>query len=423
MSKLLIRGAKQLLTLRGPGGPRRGAALRDLGMIQDGSLFIVNGIIAEVGPTRRVENLASARKAEAIDASGCVVMPGFVDSHTHLVCGPPRLVDFEMRIAGASYHDIAAAGGGILASVRSVRESSLQHLLYLARRTVRDFARHGATTLEAKSGYGLDESGEWKALRALAALNGHPLEVVPTYLGAHLVPPEYEGRGDDYIDWVTATMMPKIRKRGLARFADIYCDRGAFTLEQSRRYLTAARSQGFLLKAHAEQFERTGIAQLAIELGAASVDHLEQATDEDAGLLAASNTIATLLPGSVYHLGLRRYAPARRLIDAGAAVALATDFNPGTSPSSSMPMVLSLACAEMRMTPAECISAATINGAHALRMAGSAGSLEVGKQADIAIFSVSDYREIPYHFGVNQVAMAIKRGEVIYQAGEVTGVE
>jgi imidazolonepropionase len=279
-----------------------------------------------------------------------------------------------------------------------------------ARASLAAMARHGTTTLEAKSGYALDEAGELKTLRLLAKLNGDPLDIVPTYLGAHIPPPEYRGKADAYIDWMAAEMMPQIRRRKLARFVDIYCDEGAFTLVQSRRYLEQACRLGFGVKIHAEQFARTGAARLAVELEAASADHLEQAGDEDIRALAQSNTIATLLPGSVFHLGLRTYAPARALIEAGAAVALATDFNPGTSPTYSMQMVLSLACTEMRMSPAEAIAAATINGAHALGCADRIGSLEPGKQADLLLLNVSDYRELPYYFGTNNVHATMKRG-------------
>jgi imidazolonepropionase len=277
-----------------------------------------------------------------------------------------------------------------------------------ARDSLAAMIRHGTTTVEAKSGYALDEAGELKTLRVLAKLNGDPLDIVPTYLGAHIPPPEYRGKADAYIDWMAAEMLPQIRRRKLARFVDIYCDDSAFTLDQSRRYLDCARRLGFGLKIHAEQFARTGAARLAVELDAASADHLEQAGEEDIRALAQSNTIATLLPGSVFHLGLRTYAPARALIEAGAAVALATDFNPGTSPTYSMQMALSLACTEMRMSPAEAIAAATINGAHALRMADRKGSLEPGKDGDVLILNVQDYRELPYYFGANNVYMTIQ---------------
>jgi|SRR5580658_305883 imidazolonepropionase len=406
----LVRGARQLLTLRGDSGPRRGAALRDLGIVPNGAVLIKDGVIVDAGPARRVEKLPAARSAREIDATGRVVMPGFVDSHTHLVFGRPRLVDYEMHLAGASYAEIAAASGGILSSVKAVRGMSAAQLGGQARASLAAMARHGTTALEAKSGYALDSAGELKTLRVLDRLNGNPLDIVPTYLGAHIPPPEYRGRPDAYIDWTIAEMMPQIRRRKLARFVDIYCDEGAFSLDQSRRYLECARRLGFGLKIHAEQFARTGAARLAVELEAVSADHLEQAGTEDIRALANSNTIATLLPGSVFHLGLRTYAPARALIEAGAAVALATDFNPGTSPTYSMQMVLSLACTEMRMSPAEAVAAATINGAHALRLADRTGSLEPGKQADLLILNVQDYRELPYYFGTNNVQATMKRG-------------
>ncbi len=256
-------------------------------------------------------------------------------------------------------------------------------------------------------------------LRTIHALDGKPLDLIPTYLGAHVVPPEFAGRADEYIDWVCAYLMPKIERRRLARFVDVYCERGAFTVEQAQRYLERARSFGFGLKIHAEQFSHMGAAHLAIEMEAVSADHLEQIDDDDVRRMAASNVIATLLPGAVFHLGLSRYAPARALIDAGAAVALATDFNPGTSPTYNMQMILSLACSQMRMTPAEAFAAATINGAHALRCADRSGSIEAGKDADLVIYDVPDYREIPYHFGVNLVELTMKRGEVLFRRSEV----
>jgi imidazolonepropionase len=409
----LVRGARQLLTLRGDSGPRRGEALRDLGIVPNGAVLIKDSVIVDAGPAHRVEKLPEAGRAREIDAAGRVVMPGFVDSHTHLIFGRPRLVDYEMRLAGASYAEIAAAGGGILSSVQAVRSMPAAQLETQARAFLLAMARHGTTTLEAKSGYGLDEAGEIKTLRVLVKLNGNPLEIVPTYLGAHVPPPEYRGDNDAYVDWMAAEVMPKIRQRKLARFVDVYCDSGAFTLDQSRRYLEHASRMGFGLKIHAEQFSRTGAARLAVEMEAASADHLEQAGEEDIRALAQSNTVATLLPGSVFHLGLRAYPPSRALIEAGGAVALATDFNPGTSPTYSMQMVLSLACSQMRMSPAEAIAAATINGAHALRLADRIGSLESGKQADLLILNVNDYRELPYYFGTNNVRATIKRGVIL----------
>lgn len=403
----LVRGARQLLTLRGPAGPRRGADLRELGLVKNGSVLVEDGLVVAAGPSRTVDALPEARRAREVDARGGVVMPGFVDSHTHLVFGVPRLTDYEMRLAGASYGEIAAAGGGILSSVRAVRKLSGAVLEAQARTFLAAMRRHGTTTVEAKSGYGLDDASETKMLRVAGRIEG----VVPTYLGAHVTPPEMAA--DHYIAWVCAEMLPAVARRKLARFADVYCDAGAFNLEQARRYLRRAAELGLGLKIHAEQFERTGAALLAAELGAVSADHLEQAGEEEAVALARSGTIAVLLPGSVFHLSLRRYAPARTLIDAGAAVALATDFNPGTSPTYNMQMVLSLASTEMRMTPAEAISAATINGAHALCDGARTGSLEPGKQADLIVLELSDYREIPYYFGTNNVRVTMVRGEVI----------
>jgi imidazolonepropionase len=417
-NSVLVRGARQLITLRGLSGPRRGTALRELGVIQDGAVLIENGIIAALGPSRRVENLSAARRATEIDATGCVVAPGFVDSHTHLVCGPARLAEYEMQLAGATYAEIAKVGG-ILTSVHAVRESPIRRLVLQARRTLGGFIRHGTTTIEAKSGYGLDETGERKTLRAVRALNGKPLDLVGTYLGAHVVPPEYAGRADDYIEWMCSYLMPKLRRRNLAHFADVYCEEGAFSVAQARRYLESARALGFQLKIHAGQFSYSDAAKLAVELHAASADHLEHSDESDIRALAGSQTIATLLPGSVFHLGLDHYPPARKMIEAGVAVALATDFNPGTSPTYSMPMILSLACSQMRMTPGEALIAATINGAHAMGCADRCGSIEAGKHADLVIFNVSDYREIPYHFGVNPVSMTIKKGRVLYREGEI----
>jgi imidazolonepropionase len=410
---ILIRHAGQLLTLAGPPGARRGAPSRDLGIVENGAVLVDAGRIVAAGPEAAVEELARGRTVQEIDARGRVVMPGFVDCHTHLIFGPPRLNDFEMRLGGADYHAIAAAGGGIRSTVRAVRGASAAELAVQARRRLEGFARYGTTTLEAKSGYGLDEEGERKTLRLLRDLDGHPLEIVATYLGAHITPLEYDGRPDDYIEWMIRHMLPIVRQQRLADFVDAYIDCGAFTCEQAWRYLAAARDLGFGLRVHAEQFSCTGAARLACELGAASADHLEQATEEDADALARSETIATLLPASVLHLALQRYAPARLLIDRGAAVALATDFNPGTSPTCSMPMVIALACRMMKMTIAEAITAATVNAAAAVRRSPRVGTLEPASDADLIILDAEDYRELAYWFGLNPVALTMKRGRVI----------
>lgn len=417
MQTLLIAHCRQLLTLRGPRQPRRGRQLADLGLIRDGAVLIHRGRIEAVGPTRCVERHPLARQAAKFAAHHLVVLPGFVDSHTHLIFPASRAPEYEQRIAGATYEQIARRGGGILSTVKQLRRTPIHELLRQARHWLAEFAVHGTTTVEVKSGYGLDLSSELKILETVRRLNREgPLELIPTFLGAHVVPQDYRRRPQRYVELLVRRIIPTVAGRGLAEFCDVFCDRGAFTPAQARLILTAARVCGMEPRLHAEQLARTGGARLAVALHAVSVDHLERINRSDIRRLAASNTICTLLPGAVFHLGKDTYAPARSLIEAGAAVALATDFNPGTSPTVSLPMILSLACTQMRMTPAEAISAATINAAHALRRGDSLGSLEVGKQADLAAFELSDYREIPYYFGVNLCRWTVKRGQVIYDA-------
>jgi imidazolonepropionase len=419
---LLITGASQLLTLRGR-GPRRGAALANLGLIRDGAVLVRDGRVAAVGPRAKIEALPEARAARKLDVGGRVVLPGFVDSHTHLVHAASRAEEYELKIAGASYEEIARKGGGILNSVKKLRAATAEALKRRARAALREFAAHGTTTVEAKSGYGLDVSSELKILRLHRDLAAEqPLEIVSTLLAAHVVPAEFRatplGAGE-YVRLVIDRLLPEVAQERLAEFCDVFCDRGAFTREQSREILEAGKSHGLAPRVHAEQLTRTGATQLAIKLDAASCDHLEQVNRADIAALGKSKTVATLLPGCDFHLGLKQYAPARALIDAGAIVALATDYNPGTSPTLSMSMILSLACTQFRMTPAEAIAAATINGAYALRREREIGSLEVGKSADLAVFEVEDYREIPYYFGVNKCSMTVKRGEVVW--GGVVG--
>ena len=401
---VLVRGARQLLTLHAPREPRRGPALKELGIIRDGALLIEDGRIVEVGPSRRVENLAQSRNAHEIDATGRVVMPGFVDCHTHLVSGVPSLNESEGP-ADRIEHQPGTFG----LTIRPVRYSSTRRLESRARQVIDGMIRHGTTTLEAQSGSGVDETGELKILRVLAKLHKAPLDVVPTFLSPQAIP----------LSRTCTELMPKIHRRGLARFAAFRYDEQVFNMEQANRYLEAARGLGFRLKIHTGDGGQNLGVGLAVAQEAISADHLDNVDESDVELLARSNTIAVLLPGSAFHMGCSRYAPARRLIDAGAAVALATDFNPSTSPTYSMQMIVALACAQMRMTPEEAICAATFNAACAIGCEQRAGSLETGKSADLIILNASDYREIPYHFGVNLVRMTVKRGETVYEEGKV----
>jgi len=417
-SNLLVTGASQLLTLRGR-VPRRGKALSNLGILKDGALLIRDGVIAAVGLRSEIEALTEARAAERLDVGGRAVMPGFVDSHTHLIHAASRAEEYELKIAGASYEEIARKSGGILNSVNKLRAATSEALKKRAHSALREFAAHGTTTLEAKSGYGLDVASELKILRLHQELSAEqPLEVVSTFLGAHVVPAEYRNKArgaEAYVALLTDTLIPEVAAEKLAEFCDVFCDRGAFSRKDSKTILQAGKKNGLLPRIHAEQLTRTGATQLGVELGAASCDHLERISNADIRALAASNTAATLLPGCDFHLGLKRHAPARALIDAGAIVNVATDYNPGTSPTVSMPMILSLACTQLRMTPAEAISAATINAAYSLRRDRQIGSLEAGKQADIGVFDVEDYREIPYYFGMNRCWMTLKQGQPIFQ--------
>jgi imidazolonepropionase len=413
----LISGASQLLSLRGR-GPRRGAALANVGIIKNAAVLIADGVIVAVGPRAQVEAHPLARSAQQLDAAGRVVLPGFVDSHTHLIHAASRADEYDLRITGASYEEIAKRGGGILNSVIKLRAATSDTLKQRAHSALKNFAAYGTTTIEAKSGYGLDLASELKILQLHKELSTEqPLDIVSTFLGAHVIPGEFRtspSGAKDYISLLIDKLLPEIASQKLAEFCDVFCERGAFNLAQSKQILEAGKRFGLRPRIHAEQLSHTGGTQLVIKLGAASCDHLEKINRTDIRALAKSKTVATLLPGCDFHLGLKQYAPARDLIDAGAIVALATDYNPGTSPTVSMPMILSLACAQLRMTPAEAITASTINSAYSLGRDKQIGSLEVGKLADIAIFDVDDYSEIPYYFGMNTCHTTIKRGQIIY---------
>jgi imidazolonepropionase len=415
--RLLITGISQLLTLRGSTA-RRGASLSKLGIVKDGAVLVRNGRIAAAGTRREVEASSESRNAEKLDVAGRVVLPGFVDSHTHLIHAASRAEEYELKIQGVSYEEVAQKGGGILNSVKKLRAATKDALKHRARAALEAFVSHGTTTVEAKSGYGLDAASELRILTLQKELReGQPLDIVSTFLGAHVVPEEFRRKADGaerYTTMVIEKMLPEVAGQNLAEFCDVFCDRGAFTRLEAKRILAEGKRLGLVPRLHAEQLSRKRATLLGVELGAASCDHLEQINSSDITALAGSRTAATLLPGCDFHLGWRNYAPARKLIDAGAIVALATDYNPGTSPTVSMPMILSLACTQLRMTPAEAIAAATINGAYALRREKIVGSIETGKQADLAVFEVEDYREIPYYFGEHRCWMTLKRGEIIY---------
>jgi imidazolonepropionase len=418
-SALLLVNVGQLLTLRAAAakpGPRRGVDLSNLGIIQDGAVLCVNGKIVSVGTTKDALRDAWLKKNRGkvteIDCSGRVVLPGFVDSHTHPVFVEPRLVDFEKRIEGASYEEIAAAGGGIRSSVESVRKASKSGLAAKVAAALEEMAAHGTTTVEAKSGYGLTVDSELKSLEAIReAASRWPGTVVATLLGAHVVPSEFQGRSQKYVEIVCKDMIPRVERGKLAQFVDVFCDKGAFNAEETEQIFGAAVKHGLSVRAHVGQLSETVLSPF-LRFNPASFDHLDHVNDDNILQMAERDTVATLVPGANYFLGLKEYPNARRLIDAGVPVALATDYNPGTSPTISMPMAMSLACTHMKMSPAETVAVATINGAWALRLAERKGSIEPGKDADLAIFAVKDYREIPYWFGGNHCALTVMNGVV-----------
>ncbi len=412
----LILNASEILTLAGPDGPRAGPDKGTLGVLRDGAVLIEKDRIVAAGPKAVVLTNPLAKGAKILSAEGRVLMPGFVDAHTHPVFVAPRLEDFQSRLAGKTYADIAAAGGGILSTVNGVRGAKEADLTAGLRMRALDFIASGTTTIEAKSGYGLDLDNELKLLRAMRAVSGRgPLEIVATFLGAHAVPPEYKGRKDDFVERVCETMIPRVASEKLATFVDLFCEKGYFDLDDLRKIAAAGAKAGLKLKVHAEQLSRMESLGEALKLGAVSADHLDCVVEADLPALAISGTVACLVPGSNYFLG-KPYPPARRLLDSGAAVALATDFNPGTCPCYDMRMIVSIACTQMKMTPAEALVSATINGAHALGLGATHGSLEAGKIADLACFDAEDHRELAYWFGSPKTRWVMKRGEVVYKA-------
>lgn len=415
---LVIVHASQLLTLAGPPGPRRGAALGELRLVEDGALVAQDGLVVWVGPTADLPDWSARR---VLDARGRVVMPGFVDAHTHLVWAGDRADEFEMRLQGATYLEIMAAGGGIMRTVRATRAASPEQLEAESFLRLREMLAHGTTTAEAKTGYGLTTEDECKQLRVIQTLGqAQPVELVPTFLGAHLVPAEWKENPDGYVHLLVEEMLPAVKAwweaeaPGQALFCDVFCDEGAFDLAQSRRILEAAQGLGFGLKLHVDEFKSLGATTLGVELGATSVDHVVCTPQEELLALARSNTVTVSLPGTTFGLGHADYTPARTLIEAGGALALGTDLNPGTCWCVSMPFIIALACRYLRLTPAEAICAATVNAAWACGRGASVGSLEPGKQADVIMLDLPTYTHLAYRFGSNPVQTVIKRGQIVH---------
>ncbi|PYK06166.1 MAG: imidazolonepropionase [Verrucomicrobia bacterium] len=410
MKSLAVLHASQLVTLAGPKRPRVGAEMSELGIIRNGGMLIRDGTIDMIGPSNEIEK--KSRDAEIVDASGRVVLPGFVDAHTHLVFAGNRLDDFERRARGETYAQIAKAGGGIWSTVEKTRAANDIDLLEQAKKHASWFLKCGTTTVEAKSGYGLTVDDELKILRVIRRLKDEtPLEFVPTFLGAHAIPHEDRQSPQRYVDLVINEMLPRVAKEKLAEFCDVFCEEGYFDIERSREISTAAKKLGLKLRIHADQLSNSGGAKLAGELNATTADHLEKTEEQGIAAMKAGGVQPVLLPGSVYSLGSTCYPRTREMIETGLAVVIATDFNPGSSPSPSMPMMLSVACTQMRMSPAEAMTASTINAAYSLGRGDKIGSIEPGKLANFSIFDCEDYRELAYWFGFSQTSSVYVNGE------------
>ena len=410
MKSLAVLHASQLVTLAGPKRPRVGAEMSELGIIRNGGMLIRDGTIDMIGPSNEIEK--KSRDAEIVDASGRVVLPGFVDAHTHLVFAGNRLDDFERRARGETYAQIAKAGGGIWSTVEKTRAANDIDLLEQAKKHAGWFLKCGTTTVEAKSGYGLTVDDELKILRVIRRLKDEtPLEFVPTFLGVHAIPHEDRQSPQRYVDLVINEMLPRVAKEKLAEFCDVFCEEGYFDIERSREISTAAKKLGLKLRIHADQLSNSGGAKLAGELNATTADHLEKTEEQGIAAMKAGGVQPVLLPGSVYSLGSTCYPRTREMIETGLAVVIATDFNPGSSPSPSMPMMLSVACTQMRMSPAEAMTASTINAAYSLGRGDKIGSIEPGKLANFSIFDCEDYRELAYWFGFSQTSSVYVNGE------------
>lgn len=411
-----IKNAAQLITLaQETKGPRKKEAMSDLSIIEDGSIWIEDDCIQAIGTTKELEQQfnSGTLDVEIIDASNQIVTPGLVDPHTHVVFGGSREREFEMRLQGATYMEIMKAGGGIHYTTRMTREASESQLIAETMVRLDSFLAHGVTTVESKSGYGMDKETELKQLRVMQQLQEkHAIDLVPTFMGAHAVPLEYKGREDEFVDYVINELLPIVAEEKLAIFNDVFCEKDVFTPDQSRRILEAGQRLGLLPKIHADEIVSYGGAELAAEIGAVSAEHLLKASDEGIRLMAERGVIACLLPATALYLR-EEAANGRKMIDAGVAVAISTDCNPGSSPTTSMPLVMNLACISMRLTPAEALTAATYNAACAIKLEDQIGSLEVGKQADIVLWNVSSYQELQYKFGVNHVQSVWKKGRQV----------
>lgn len=415
MKPLWIKHAAQLATIAGENGPRKREAMSEIGIIEDGSIWIEDGLIKAMGTTEELESLYNDRASEAdiVDATDRLVTPGLVDPHTHVVYGGSREREFEMRLEGSTYMEIMNAGGGIHATTRMTREATEDELVAQSSRRLDSFLKHGVTTVEGKSGYGLDLETELKQLRAMKRLNEvHPIDLVPTFMGAHAVPQAYKGNEDEYINHIINDMLPVVAEENLAVFNDVFCEVGVFTPEQSERILEAGKKLGLIPKIHADEIESYGGAELAAKVGALSAEHLLKASDEGIKQMAEAGVIACLLPATALFLR-EEAAKGRQMVDEGVAVAISTDCNPGSSPTTSMPLVMNLACISMRLTPAEALVAATMNAACAIRMENKVGSLEAGKQGDVVMWNISNYQELQYLFGVNHVDKVWKKGKLV----------
>jgi imidazolonepropionase len=409
---LIVKNANQLLTMQGSSKVRLGSEMNNLAILEKGAIAIRDGLIIEAGSS---DDICERYLAETtIDAADKVVMPGFVDPHTHPVFLATREKEFEMRIGGKSYVEISQSGGGIRSSISGVRKASEDELFHLSLGRIEKIISNGTTTLEAKSGYGLSTASELKMLLVIDRLKDSlPVDIVPTFMGAHEFPPEYKDNREEYIRILKNEMLPAVADSGLAKYCDIFTEAHVYDIPQSKDILLHARKLGFHLRMHADEIEPIGGAELAAEVGAVSADHLAAASDSGIHKMANAGVIAVLLPGTIFSLGMKTYARARYMIDNGLAVALATDYNPGSCNCDSMQFIITLACLQMKMTPAEAITAATINAAHALEMGDMVGSLEQGKQADILIMDMPSYQFLPYHFGSNNVEMVIKKGKIV----------